>query len=95
MLLKDIILPKTVDSNSFVVTTSISGNTEETLISVKKCKKMKCKIIAFSSGGKMEKFCKKIIKFRKISKIHSPRASFPEFFFSMLKKLRSENHFYQ
>ena len=51
---------------------------------------MKCKVIAFSDGGKMEKFCiDKKLNHRKISMIHSPRASFPAFLFSILKVLES------
>jgi len=50
-------LPKTVDSNTVVVTTSISGNTAETLTVLDSARKTDCKLIAFSSGGKMEKYC--------------------------------------
>jgi len=52
-------LPKTVDSNTLVVTTSISGNTIETLSVLESASKQDCKIIAFSSGGKIETFCSK------------------------------------
>jgi glucose/mannose-6-phosphate isomerase len=49
---------------------------------------LNCKLIAFSSGGKMEKICKdNNIEFRKIKKFHSPRASFPSFLFSILNIL--------
>jgi len=87
-VVKGYILPRTVDSNTLVVATSISGNTTETLTVLDSAKKMKCKIIAFSSGGKMEDYCvKNNIEFRKISKIHSPRASLTSFLYSMLKIL--------
>jgi len=87
-IVKGYLLPRTVDSNTLVVTTSISGNTTETLTVLDSAKKMKCKIIAFSSGGKMEDYCvKNNIEFRKISKIHSPRASLTSFLYSMLKIL--------
>ena len=73
---KGYLLPKTVDSNTLVVTTSISGNTVETLTTLESAYKLNCKIIAFSSGGKMESFCSKNgIAFRKIAQIHSPRTS--------------------
>ena len=83
-------LPKTVDENTLVVTTSVSGNTAETLSTLESASKKNCKVIGFSSGGLMESFCEKNnIEFRKISKIHSPRASFPNFVYSILKTLNS------
>ena len=87
-IVKGYVLPKTVDSETLVVTTSVSGNTDETLTILNSASKQDCKIIALSSGGKMEEFCiKKKIEYRKISKIHSPRASFPSFLYAMLKIL--------
>jgi len=75
-------LPKTVNENTLVVAISISGNTDETNTVLQNANKLNCKLIAFSSGGKMEKFCKNNnIEFRKIKKFHSPRASFPSFYF--------------
>lgn len=83
-------LPKTVDSNTLVVTTSISGNTVETLTVLDSAKKLGSKIIAFSSGGKMEKYCtQNKIEYRKIPQLHSPRASFTVFLYSILKILDS------
>jgi glucose/mannose-6-phosphate isomerase len=82
------LLPSTVDSNSLIVSTSISGNTSETLNILHSAKKKNCKIIAISSGGKMENYCKKNnVNFRKITKRHSPRASFAGFMYSLLKIL--------
>jgi len=87
-IVKGYVLPKTVDSDTLVVTTSISGNTDETLTILDSANRQDCKIISFSSGGKMEKFCmENKIEFRKIPKIHSPRASFSGFLYSMLKVL--------
>ena len=51
-------LPKTVDNNTLVVTTSVSGNTDETLEVLNLAKKKERKIIAFKSGRKMKKNCK-------------------------------------
>lgn len=87
-VVKGYVLPNTVDSNSLVVTTSISGNAVETLTILDSAKKIGCKIIATSSGGKMEEYCKKNnIDFRKISQFHSPRASFTGFLYSLLRIL--------
>ena len=89
-LVKGYLLPKTVDKNTLVVTTSISGNTVETLTVLNSAKKLDCSLIAFSSGGKIEKFCKNNqITFRKIPLIHSPRTSLVNFTYSILKILNS------
>jgi len=83
-------LPRTADSNTLVVTTSISGNTAETLSVLDSARKTGCKLIGFSSGGKMEEYCtKNKVEFRKILMYHSPRASFPAFLYSILKTLNS------
>jgi glucose/mannose-6-phosphate isomerase len=82
-------LPKTVDSNSLVVATSISGNTRETLAVLEKAQKTDAKIAAFSSGGMMQKLSEaNNLFFQKIPMIHSPRASFPKFLFSILNILK-------
>tara|TARA_B100001750_G_scaffold192641_1_gene163421 strand:+ start:97 stop:1107 length:1011 start_codon:yes stop_codon:yes gene_type:complete len=83
-------LPKTVDKNTLVVITSISGNTIEVLTTLEAATKKDCSVIAFSSGGRMESFCtKNNVEFRKIPQIHSPRASFPSYVYSILKTLNS------
>ena len=52
--------------------------------------KKNCKVIAFSSGGMIESFCtKNNVEFRKLPQIHSPRASFPSYVYSILKTLNS------
>ena len=89
-LVKGYLLPKTVDKNTLVVVTSISGNTSETLTILDSAKKTDCELIAFSSGGKMEELCKNNqIIFRKIPLFHSPRASFINFTYSILNILNS------
>ena len=81
-------LPKTVDSNSLVIATSISGNTKETLAILEKAQKTDAKIAVFSSGGMIQKFSEtNNLFFQEISMIHSPRASFPKFLFSILNIL--------
>ena len=83
-------IPNTIDKNTLVITTSVSGNTIETLTTLKSASKKNCNLIAFSSGGMMESFCKKNnIEFRKLPQIHSPRASLPSYVFSILKILNS------
>lgn len=87
-VIKGYILPKPTNANSLVVVTSVSGNTDEALTVLDSAKKLNCKIIAFSSGGKMEEYCvKNNIEYRKIQQIHSPRASLIVFLYSMLKVL--------
>ena len=78
-------LPKTVYNNTLVVTTSVSGNTSETLEILKSTKKKNAKIASFSSGGLIEKYCiNNDIFFEKIPVIHSPRASYSSFLFSII-----------
>ena len=89
-LVKGYHLPNTVNSKTFVVVTSISGNTVETLSVLESAIQTDAKVIAFSSGGEMEKIClKNSLEYRKIEMRHSPRVSFPIFLYSMLKILGS------
>ena len=89
-LVKGYHLPSTVNSETLIVATSISGNTEETLSVLELATNTKAKIVAFSSGGKMKDFClKNSLEFRQIQMEHSPRVSFPIFLYSMLKILES------
>ena len=82
-------LPKTVDSNTLVISTSVSGNTKETLTVLEKAQKTDAKIAVFSSGGMIQKFSKtNNLFFQEISMIHSPRASFPKFLFAILNILK-------
>ncbi len=83
-------LPRTVDSNTLVVDVSVSGNTAEALSVLDSAYRLKCKIIGFSSGGKMLEFCtKNKINHRVIQQYHSPRASFTSYLYSMLNVLQS------
>ena len=56
-VVKGYLLPKTVDDHTLVVTTSVSGNTIETLTVLESAQKLNCNSLAFSSGGKMEQYC--------------------------------------
>ena len=87
-VVKGYLLPKTVDDNTLVVSTSISGNTLETISILKNVEKLNAEFVALSSGGIMEKYCKgKKIKYYKIKQEHSPRASFVAFLYSTLNIL--------
>jgi glucose/mannose-6-phosphate isomerase len=87
-IVKGYLLPKTADSNSTVIISSISGNTEETISVLKSAIDLGCNIIAFSDGGKIKEICEKNnVEYREIPMIHSPRASFTKILFSMLKIL--------
>ncbi len=85
---KGYVLPKTVDSKTLVIATSVSGNTSETLEIIKQMKNSQAKTIGFSSGGLLQSYCKEEnLPFQKIDMIHSPRASFTQFLFSILNVL--------
>ena len=87
-VVKGYLLPKTVDHNTLVVTTSVSGNSKESLTILQNTKKSKCKFLAFSSGGKMKKYSiKNKIPYCEIPEIHSPRASFSCYLYSILNVL--------
>ena len=87
---KGYLLPNTIDKNTLVVVTTVSGNTSETLAVLDSAKKIDCNLIAFSSGGKIEKICKNNqILFRKIPLFHSPRTSLINFTYSILNILNS------
>ncbi len=87
-VVKGYVLPKTVDADTLVVVTSVSGDTAETISILKSAHKIGSKIIAFSSGGKIKKYCEENkIQYRMIPQYHSPRASFTSYLFTMLKVL--------
>ena len=89
-VVKGYLLPKTVDSNTLVVATSISGNTDEVLSILKNSENSKAKFISFSSDGNLEKISiENNIKHVKISQSHSPRASLPSFLYSILNVLEN------
>jgi glucose/mannose-6-phosphate isomerase len=87
-IIKSHLLPKTVNDETLVVITSISGNTEESLSIIQEAKKKNIKTIAYSSGGLIKEFCNNNqIKFQHLEKIHSPRTSLPSALYTMLKTL--------
>lgn len=89
-VVKGYLLPNTISEKSLVITTSISGNTIETLTALDSARERNYKIIAVSSGGKMEEYCKKNnLEFRKILQNHSPRASFTGLLYYLIKILEN------
>lgn len=89
-IVKGYLLPKTVDSKTLVVATSVSGDTVETISTVESSAKLGCKLICFSSGGKLEEFCRQNkIQHRIIPIFQNPRASFPAYVYGILKTLFS------
>ena len=89
-VVKGYLLPKTVDKNTLVVVTSISGNTQESLTVLKNSQNNKAKFVAFSSGGLIKQYAlKNGINYQEIKMEHSPRASFSKYIFSMLKTLET------
>ena len=87
-IVKGYLLPKTVDSKTLVIVTSVSGNTAESLAVMENVKKTSAKSVGFSSGGKLESFCKNNnMFFQRIPMIHSPRVSYTNFLFSILNIL--------
>ena len=92
-VVKGYLLPKTVDKNTLVVVTSVSGNTQEPLIVLKNSQNSKAKFVAFSSGGLIKEYAlKNKINYQEIKMEHSPRASFPKYIFSILRTLESVIH---
>ena len=87
-VVKGYLLPKTVDANTLVVITSISGNTDEMLTILTDNLKSNAKFVTFSSGGKLQKMSQKNnISHYTISEYHSPRASFLAFLYSIINVL--------
>ena len=52
-------IPKWVNNDTLVIACSYSGNTEETLVGLEKCKSKTSKIIGFTTGGKLYEFIQK------------------------------------
>ena len=84
-VVKGYLLPKTIDENTLIVCTSISGNTVETFSILEQIRGINCKKMAISSGGKIEKICNATsIKYFKVPLFHSPRGSFTAFLYTLL-----------
>jgi glucose/mannose-6-phosphate isomerase len=86
---KGYLLPKTVDGKTVVICISISGNTQETLSVLESTKKKSCKVLAFSSGGKIKEYStNNNIPYYEIPQMHSPRASLPSFLYCIINVLQ-------
>ncbi len=89
-VVKGYVLPITVNADTLVVITSVSGNTAETISILKSAHKLGSKIIAFSDGGKLKEYCiKNNIPHRTVTQHHSPRAAFTSYLYTMLNILHS------
>jgi glucose/mannose-6-phosphate isomerase len=79
-------LPKFADQNTLFIASSYSGNTEETISSLKQAIKLKCKIVCISTGGEVEKIAKKYaLDLVVLQKGYQPRYALGLSFFSLLK----------
>lgn len=89
-VVKGYTLPQTANSETLVVVVSASGNTVETLTVLESAHKLGCKIIAFSSGGKIQEYCRKNnLEYRIVPTHNSPRASFTSYLYTILNVLHS------
>jgi len=87
-IIKGYTLPHTVDSNTLVIATSISGNSEEPLTILEQIKKSRPQVVGISAGGKLQDVCKKYnYPHIKIEQVNSPRASLPIVLYSILSML--------
>ena len=81
-------LPNTADANTLVILVSVSGGTVETLSVLESALAKSCHVVSFSSGGKLQQICEeKNLTHFVVPQVHSPRASFPAFLYSILNAL--------
>jgi glucose/mannose-6-phosphate isomerase len=79
---RDYTLPAYVNKDTLVIVISYSGNTEETLTAFLSAIQRKCIIVAVTSGGQLESFCKKLhVPHTIIPKGLQPRVAIPYTFF--------------
>ncbi len=82
-------LPEVSNGNTLVVATSVSGNTQETLAAAAEAVKARCRTVAFSSGGELQKFCERSGALHvQVDMEHSPRGSFASYLYAMLGTLK-------
>ncbi|QMU55472.1 MAG: SIS domain-containing protein [Nitrosopumilus sp.] len=87
-VVKGYTLPSSTTSNSLIILISVSGNSAEIISVLKSAHDIGCQIVAFSSGGYVEKFCKdNDMLHGKITMIHSPRSSFVGYIYEIIQLL--------
>jgi glucose/mannose-6-phosphate isomerase len=88
---RDYILPAYVNKDTLVLVNSYSGNTEETLTAFLNAIERKCTVLAVTSGGQLEAFCKRLhVHYVMIPSGLQPRVAVPYMFFPypvLLEKL--------
>ena len=81
---RDYTLPAYVEKDTLVFVNSYSGNTEETLTAFFTATERKCTVVAITSGGKLEDFCKKLhVPHTVIPRGLQPRVAVPYMFFPL------------
>ncbi len=81
---RDYTLPAYVNKDTLVFANSYSGNTEETLTAFLTAIHRKCTILALTSGGQLEAFCKKLqVPHVIIPSGLQPRVAIPYMFFPL------------
>ena len=81
---RDYILPAYVNKDTLIFANSYSGNTEETLTAFLTAIQRKCTVLAVTSGGQLEAFCKKLqVPHVIVPSGLQPRVAIPYMFFSL------------
>jgi glucose/mannose-6-phosphate isomerase len=81
---RDYTLPAYVNKDTLVFVNSYSGNTEETLTAFLTAIRRKCTVVAVTSGGQLEAFCKKLrVPHVIIPEGLQPRVAIPYMFFPL------------
>ena len=85
-------LPKFASKNTLFIASSYSGNTEETISSLKQAIEIGCKIVCITTGGEVESIAKsKKLNCVKVQPGLQPRYSLGLSFFSLLKVFQELN----
>lgn len=88
---REYLLPKFANEKTLLFVLSYSGNTEETISSLKDGIAKKCKIIAITSNGEIEEICKlNNIDYIKIPTAFQPRFALQFLFFPILILLKND-----
>ncbi|NMJ87997.1 MAG: SIS domain-containing protein [Thaumarchaeota archaeon] len=91
------ILSPLVDEDTLVIATSVSGDTDETIRAMMDANNRKAKIIAFSSGGKMQRMAlDNGMDYVKIGSYGTPRESLPAYVFAIIAQIATiDRNLYQ